>query len=128
MWVPCSRIGTLTFGLRWTARAWSVVSLGLLLLFFIGEGFVPTEVTPYEWIGLLFFPIGVASGMILAWWKEGCGSMLTLVSFLAFYLVYGLGLRGDLPRGWAFTLFAAPGVLFFACWFLSHRWPTEHAP
>jgi hypothetical protein len=125
MQIPNGRISTLALGLRWTARAWSVVSLGLILLFFVGEGFAPADVGPQEWIGLLFFPVGVVVGMVIAWWKEGWGSGLCIVSFLAFYLVYGLGLRGDLPRRWAFSLFAAPGILFLACWLLSRSRSLE---
>lgn len=44
---------------RWFARAASVLSIGLLLLFFIGEGFSPRVIATREWIGLLFFPFGV---------------------------------------------------------------------
>lgn len=97
-------------GLRWIARAGSLLSIGLILLFFIGEGFHPTKVAPKEWIGLAFFPLGVVVGMIVAWWKEDLGASISLLS-LAFYGVYGL-LLGSHVHGWAFIVFASPSFLF----------------
>jgi hypothetical protein len=54
--------------LRWTARIWSGASIALVLAFIVGEGFHPSGLN--EWLGVLFFPIGISVGMILAWWKE----------------------------------------------------------
>ena len=44
--------------------------------------------------------------MIVAWWKEGVGSAVTLLSLLAFYLVHGYLLRNHIS-GWAFLAFAS---------------------
>ena len=93
------------------ARVGSIASITLLLMLFIGEGFYPSEISRNEWIGLLFFPIGVMIGMMLAWWKEGLGSAITLGSLLAFYLVWGYLLRNHIG-GWWFVVFASPGFLF----------------
>lgn len=100
--------------LRWTARVWSVASVGLVLAFIVGEGFNPSG--PNEWLGVLFFPVGISVGMILAWWKEGLGGSITVGSLLAFYVVH-LTTAGTLPKGWAWLAFAAPGFLFLL---LSH--------
>ena len=97
------------------ARVGSIASITLLVSLFIGEAFHPSEISPNEWAGLLFFPIGVTIGMILAWWKEGVGSAVTLLSLLAFYLVYGY-LLGSHIGGWAFIAFASPGFLFLLHW------------
>lgn len=99
------------------ARVGSIASITLLILLFAGEGFHPSEVAPKEWVGLLFFPIGVMVGMIVAWWKEGLGAAVTVASLLAFYLVYGYFLRNHLG-GWAFITFASPGFLFLLHWLL----------
>lgn len=99
------------------ARVGSIASITLLILLFMGEAFHPSEISPHEWAGLLFFPTGVMIGMIVAWWKEGLGSAVTLLSLLAFYLVYGYLLRNHIG-GWAFIAFASPGFLFLLHWLL----------
>ena len=97
------------------ARVGSIASITLLGLLFMGEAFRPAEISLNEWAGLLFFPIGVTIGMIIAWWKEALGSAVTLFSLLAFYLVYGYLLRNHIG-GWAFLAFASPGFLFLLHW------------
>ena len=104
---------------RWLARIGSLLSIGLILLFLTGEPFHPTQIPPEQWIGLFFFPLGVVIGMLVAWWKEGAGAGITLVSLLAFYGVYGL-LSGNRLGGW-FVAFAAPGFLFLISSILSKR-------
>src|SRR5438309_5166695 len=98
-----SKLNLTTQSLRWTARAASLLSLGMILLFFVG--FNPGSVRPGEWIGLAFFPAGVVIGMIVAWWKEGPGAGITLASLVAFYGVYGW-LMGSNVNSVAFILFA----------------------
>lgn len=102
--------------LRWIARAGSLLSILLILMFFVG--FQPSQVRPKEWVGLMFFPAGVVAGMIVAWWKEGFGAWITLGSLLAFYVVYGL-LMGSRVGSWAFLVFASPGFFFLLYWMLS---------
>jgi len=87
------------------------------LIFFIGEGFHPARVALKEWVGLIFFPVGVVVGMIIAWWKEGVGAVVTLASLLAFYVVYGF-LLGKPLGGW-FIVFAAPSFFFLLYWIMS---------
>jgi len=113
------------FILRWLARASSVLSIGVLLLFLIGEGFDPSDVTLRQWVGLLLFPCAVVAGMVVAWRNEGPGGAITVAGLLAFYL-YSLILNGGLPRGSAFMLLSAPGFLFLLYWFV--RQATTAAP
>lgn len=103
--------------IEWLARLTSIASITLLLMLFAGEGLHPSRITTSEWVGLLFFPIGVMIGMVIAWWKEGVGSLVTVVSLLAFYVVYGYLMRNHLG-GWAFIVFASPGFLFLLHWLL----------
>ncbi len=103
---------------RWAARIWSIGSIGLILLFIIGEGINPTA--PREWLGLLFFPFGISLGMILAWRKEGLGGIITAGSLLIFYGIH-YATAGRFPKGWAWLVFAAPGFLFLLCWYLSRK-------
>jgi len=97
------------------ARVGSIASMTLLILLFMGEAFRPAEISRNEWAGLLFFPIGVMVGMIVAWWKEGLGAAVTVLSLLAFYMVYGYLLKNHIG-GWAFIVFASPGFLFLLHW------------
>ena len=100
------------------ARVGSIASITLLLMLFAGEGLHPSEVAPRQWVGLFFFPLGVIAGMAIAWWKEGLGAAITLVSLLAFYLVYGYLMKYHIA-GWAFIVFASPGFLFLLHWLFS---------
>ncbi|NJN65296.1 MAG: hypothetical protein HC884_00580 [Chloroflexaceae bacterium] len=113
--------------LRWVARVWSIGSIGVLLLFLVGEGFNPTETTPAEWVGLSLFPAGMSLGMVLAWRWEGVGGALTVGSLLAFY-GYEWLLSGSFPRGWGFVGLAAPGALFLGCWWLERHTPPPSPP
>jgi hypothetical protein len=100
--------------IRWAARVWSLASIGLVLLIFIGEALSPStsEVfTPGELVGLLFFPTGTCLGMVLAWRREALGGAVTIASMAAFYTWMYLD-RAGLPRGPYFLLLAAPGILF----------------
>ncbi len=109
--------------LCWVARVWSVLSIAFILLIFIGEMFTPAIAalpSPAEAVLMLFFPVGVLVGMLLAWKKELPGALVTIISVAAFYIGIWL-LRGRVPAGPYFLLVAAPGVLFLADWWLYHR-------
>lgn len=99
------------------ARVASVISVTLLVLLFQAEAFHPSEIAPREWLGLVFFPVGIIVGLVIAWWKEGLGVSITIGSLLAFYFVYGYLLQSHVA-GWAFILFASPAFLFFFHWVL----------
>ena len=119
---PTVKPGIATLIIRWMARAWSIASVGFILLMFIGsglaEGFDPAQFTPRDWVGLFFFPFGVCLGMIVAWRRERLGGGITVGSLLAFYAAMRV-MSGRFPRGPWFALVAAPGVLFLVCWLLS---------
>src|SRR5271165_2329005 len=65
----CGEKRSMTKVVRWTARLWSIASVGLILFFIVGGG--AKIARPSEWLLFLFFPIGISAGMILVWWKEG---------------------------------------------------------
>jgi len=121
---PTVKPGIATLIIRWLARAWSIASVGFILLMFIGsglaEGFNPAQFTPRDWVGLFFFPFGVGLGMIVAWRREGLGGGITVGSLLSFYAAMRV-MSGRFPRGPWFALVAAPGALFLVCWLLSAR-------
>ena len=107
------RLATISTVTRWLARVLSVIFIGIILLFFFGEADLsqPIRLTPGEWIGVLFFPVGVAAGMILGWWREGVGAAVAVGSLCAFYVLDTITTRNP-PSGPFFILFTSPGILF----------------
>jgi hypothetical protein len=83
-------------------------------MFFFGEDFVVSKITPVQLIGFLFFPIGLVTGFILGWKWEILGGTISIASLFCFYMIYGLVLNGEFPRGIAFLIFSLPGFLFLA--------------
>lgn len=98
--------------LRWTGRVLSIISVGILLLFLIGEGDFsqPPRLTLGEWLGVLFFPVGIVAGMIVAWRRERWGAIIALGSLAAFYALQRI-IFGDFPGGPYFLLFTLPALL-----------------
>jgi hypothetical protein len=110
--------GGLTLAVRWTARVWAIVTIGVVILLSLGEGIHPAG--PAELMGLVLYPGGICVGMILAWWKEGLGGGVTVASLVAFYILYTVT-KGSLPPGWAWLILAIPGFLFLWSWRRSRR-------
>ncbi len=108
-----------TDALQWLARGLSVISVFILILFLVGERVNPAALRPSEWVMMIFFPFGVIIGLVVAWWRERLGSMITISCLLAFYAADFL-FSGGFPRGWAFVIFASPSFLFLAHWLLEH--------
>ncbi len=106
--------------MSWVARIASIISIGIILLFFIGEGFIPAQLTLNEWLGFIFFPLGIVVGMVVAWWREGVGGFITLGSLILFYLVHFLT-AGTFPKGFAWIAFTSPGILFLASWLIQSK-------
>ena len=44
--------------IRRIARTASLISIGFILMFLIGDRFNPANVRPAQWVGLAFFPVG----------------------------------------------------------------------
>jgi hypothetical protein len=113
---------------RWSARILSVASTAMLLMFVFGEPFEPSKIAGRELLAMVFFPLGIIVGFVVAWWKEGLGGGITIASLLIFYLIFVTLLREDLARGVWFLVFALPGFLFLAAYAISRarRLPEAH--
>jgi len=111
--------------LRWSARVLSILVVGVLLLFVIGEGLNLSHFTARELALFAFFPVGICLGMALAWRWEGLGGGITVASLAAFYLVQRLT-SSSFPRGFAFVALAAPGFLFLLCWLWARSTTKQH--
>lgn len=101
--------------LRWIARAASLGSLGLLAMFATSGGDSPSA---SEWLLLAFFPIGVAVGMVLAWWREILGGTVAGASLAAFHLIVALDNARPFPGVW-FLVFTSPALALLACGFMT---------
>ena len=111
MFTPRQNESTFLFGLRWSARLLSAVSIVLILLFIIGEG-LDVSIIAWEEMGvLMLFPLGFLIGLLLGWQEELKGGALAVGSIAAFYFVYGLILNGSILQGWV-AIVALPGFLF----------------
>ena len=103
--------------LRMLARAASVLSLALLVMFAFSGGNWPS---PREWLMIAFFPVGVAVGMVLAWHREVLGGAVTLAGLAGFYVI-ALTADASRPLGPWFVVLASPGMALLACGLVSAR-------
>ena len=106
--------------IRWIARVLSIVSIGILLMFFIGEKFNLVQLNVQDRILFLFFPFGITIGMILAWRWEMLGGTITFASLLSFYTVHFI-VSNKFPGGPYFLIFALPGIIFMLCGILAYE-------
>jgi len=110
--------------LRWSARVLSILAIGTVLMFAIGEGMgFPHDAR--DLVLGLFFPFGICLGMLVAWRWEGAGGALTVASLAAFYLANRL-FSSSFPRGFGLLIFASPGFLFLACWLWKRAAINQH--
>jgi hypothetical protein len=97
--------------LRWTARLWSLASIGIMVAFLVGEGLNPAALRFNEAMLFCCFPLAVLVGLGLAWKWPRMGGTLAVVGIFAFYALHYAS-SGRFPSGFAFILIALPGALF----------------
>ncbi len=105
--------------LRWSARATSVLVLGMIGAFLVGNGINAARLSPHEWI-LMLFLLWTFVGLIVAWRWPFPGGALSLVGLIGFFALEWF-VTGQLPAGWFFPALAVPGVLFVASARLARR-------
>lgn len=94
------------------ARISSLLSVAILAMFFIGEGFDIAAVSSSQWAGILFFPLGIVLGFSIAWKWEVVGGLVSIFSLAGFYVVYGVLIASKVPEGFAFMIFTSPALAF----------------
>lgn len=103
-------------GLTYAARIWSLLSIGFLLVLFLGHIFSPEGIgsfKPIEIVAALFFPVGAVIGMIIAWKKELIGGLVTVVSLVIFSFLVLFPRGVSIERGSLnFLILCFPGFLF----------------
>ena len=104
--------------IRWTARIIALFFILIMLLIFFGQILEGGGPQIDAWIGILFMPIGVVVGLILAWKWEGLGGIVTLLSLVCFHLF--LVVQEGVFRFFLFPyLIIVPAILFIAYWYLT---------
>jgi len=99
--------------IRWLARIISISFIGLLALFFIGEGNINEfmHLSTNEILLMLFVPILFTIGGIISWKRELLGGILILASVIGFNIVDIIASKrftGEIE----FAFIIVPGVLF----------------
>ncbi len=103
---------------RWAARTLSVLLLWLFVTMAIGEA-TPEHLREMA-LGNALFTMLV--GLIVAWKREGLGSLLILGGFAAFALVNArLNILVPWPLHNPFFTFLIVGMLFLFCWWRTRR-------
>ncbi len=99
--------------IRWTARIVSVLFIvALIPIYFLDDGYNERNITSREWMGLVYFPIGVFAGLIIGWKNELIGGLISLLCVWFFYYFYAVKIGNQFPPSAAFLLFSIPAVLF----------------
>lgn len=109
---------------RWLARIATLASLGLLALFATSGGGWPSA---FEGLLLAFFPVGVALGMVVGWWRETLGGVITLVSLVTFHALMFVR-DGHIPATPWFAVFALPGIVFLVLGLIDARSARQVTP
>ncbi len=107
--------------IRITAKIWSAAIFLFMALMIVGHifGEQSGEALPTLWeaVAMIFFPIGVLVGLVIAWKRELLGGLISINSMIVFYFILFF-LRGEFPRGYAFLIIIIPAILFALSGFL----------
>ena len=103
--------------INWVARIAGLVSIAVVLLFYYTQRDSFSTVTTSDTILFLFFPIGLIVGLFYGLNKKLAGGLIAIGSLAGFYLAH-LIISGSFPSGWAFILFALPGLIYLIAWAL----------
>ena len=116
----------MTRRIRWIARIWGLVIIGITVMMLTAHLVVPDphaiEFPPTEYLLLLAMCLSVA-GLGVAWRWEGLGGAINVGFFLVHLGLYW-ALRGRFFPLWAlatFTPVLIPGVLFLVCWWRTRK-------
>jgi len=108
-----------TLTIRWLARILGLLLTSLVVLFAIGEGFDPRELTPITVVMTVAF-FAAAAGNLFLWRWELAGGLLVMIAMTIFYAL-NFADSGKLPSGWLFPMFFLPGALAIFAWATSRK-------
>ncbi len=99
--------------------------LGIPYLLFVGFQLISGESANLAIYLYLLFLVGLLTGMLIAWWKEGLGATITLITLVGSFFLGGGILPGVGVRQ-GFSLLAGPLNLLFAL--LIPGYHLDHSP
>jgi uncharacterized membrane protein len=125
-------------GIRWTARVVGTLLVLFTLFIVIGEmidGYHKNGKTDLETFNILliitfiFWFFGLA-GMILAWWKEGAGGILSFICTVIFLILVKINANVNPEARFTVILFIflIPSVLFIIYWWLTKKVARNEQP
>jgi len=101
----------LEVSLRWIARLLAAFFVGLVALFFVGEGGInPFKLSVTETVLIIGF-FTTCIGMIVAWRRELIGGAMATTGILLFCGTESV-VAGRFPKGLIIPLMVLPGLLF----------------
>ncbi|MFC1632630.1 hypothetical protein ACFL1U_00605 [Patescibacteria group bacterium] len=106
----------------WTARIVGLVYIAVMVFWFGAEIFFPHAegtVTAVEFIPMIFMPIGLLAGLIIAWAWEFAGGLTVIISALAFYISIFAIRAGEIDQSILVVvlILAIPGILYLISYF-----------
>ncbi len=126
---PRPRHKPIVLVLRWLARTWSLLVLILALVIALSPDPYQTHAMTLEegfMLSLWAIPI---LGLILAWWKEKPGAIITLTSIVLREVIYIMTHRDwtvNFLLVWA--LVVPPAIMYLVAWKLDHPSRVESKP
>jgi hypothetical protein len=61
------------------------------------------------------------TGLILAWWKEGLGGIISSVCFIVFNILAAVSPVPGSSYSFVLLLFMIPSILFLSCWWMERN-------
>jgi hypothetical protein len=112
--------------LRWIARILALLFIAFILVMFIGEGGtwsqpknLPLGVRDYGLLSL--FGLYVI-GLIIGWWREGLGGLISLVFIVALIVI--LLSEGDYQLTY-FYIMLLPDILYLLSWCFHRKFTQQ---
>jgi len=105
---------------NWLIRVLAIASVFFLLLFIISDLSYVSRSSLSEILQFVFFPIGVIAGLLLGIKFELTGSIISIFSLFAFYLLHYL-IEKTFPNGIAFMIFTSPALFYLLSWLIKSK-------
>lgn len=114
--------------LLWAARILSVLLVGIVLLFVVGESGESggTAPTGSEWVGLALFPFGVSAGLLGGWRWPVRGALISLGA-LGLFFAWLVLLRGDRGIPPLTLIFCVPSALYLLYGWVNRDRDARHS-